>query len=145
MALLWTCSSRCTSFLYGGLHIWTQVRSHQHRVEGQDHLLHAASHISFDAAQDAVDFLVWEDPLLAHVQPAIHQYPQVFFSKAVLNPFIPLLELVVGLPLPRCKTSHLDLLNFMSFTWARCSSLSRSLWTASHPSHVSNAPHSLVL
>ena len=29
-----------------------------------------------------------EGTLLAHVQPPIHQYPQVFFGRAALNPFI---------------------------------------------------------
>jgi len=33
-----------------------QVRPHQHRVEGQDHLPHPAGHASFDAAQDTVTF-----------------------------------------------------------------------------------------
>ena len=41
------------------LHLDTvlQVRPHQHRVEGQDHLPHSAGHSSLDAAQDRVDFL----------------------------------------------------------------------------------------
>ena len=48
------------------------------------------------------------------------------------------------LPQPRCKTLHLDLLNLIRFTWAYCSSLSQSLWKASHPSGVPTAPHILV-
>ena len=50
MALLWTCSNRL-SVLYCGHHIWMQsvlqVRPHQHRTEGQDHLSPLAGHISF--------------------------------------------------------------------------------------------------
>ena len=72
-----------------------QVRSHQHRAEGQDHLPHPASHTSFDAVQDTVGFLGCEGTSLAHVQPAIHQYPQVFFCRAAFNPFISQLVLVV--------------------------------------------------
>ena len=33
---------------------------------------------------------------MAHVLAAIHQYPQVLFSKAVLSPFIHQLVLIVG-------------------------------------------------
>ena len=42
-----------------------------------------------------VGFLVCEGTVLAHVQLPIHQYPQVVFCKAALNPFIPQLVLVV--------------------------------------------------
>jgi len=45
-----------------------QVKSHQYRVEGQDHLPRCAGCNSFDAAQDAVGFLGSEGALLAHVQ-----------------------------------------------------------------------------
>lgn len=37
---------------------------------------------------------------------------------AALNPFSPSLYLCLGLPWPRCRTSHLALLNFMWFTQA---------------------------
>ena len=62
-----------------------QVRPHQHRAEGEDHLHQPVAHASFDAAQDTVGFLGCEGTLLAHVQLAIHQNPQVFFSRAVLK------------------------------------------------------------
>jgi len=57
-----------------------------HRAEGQAHLPCPAGDASFDAA---VVFLGCEDALLAHVQyhPPV---PQVFFCRAVLNPFNPL-------------------------------------------------------
>lgn len=42
------------------------------------------------------------------------------------------------------STLHLTLLNFMKFTQAHLSSLSRSLWMESLPSSVLTAPHSLV-
>ena len=43
-----------------------------------------------------VGFLGCEDTLLAHVQLAIHQYPQIRFSRAVLNPFIPQFMSIMG-------------------------------------------------
>jgi len=42
-----------------------QVRSDQHRVEGQDHLPHSAGHASFDAAQNMVGFLGCRGTLLS--------------------------------------------------------------------------------
>ena len=56
----------------------------------------SVGHGSFDAAaQDTVGFLCCEGTLLAHVQLPIHQYSQVFFSRAALNPFTPQFGLVV--------------------------------------------------
>ena len=68
----------------------------QHRAEGQDHLPHSAGHTALDAAQDTVGFLGCEDTILAHIQLPIHQYPQVSFSRAALDPFIPQLVLAIG-------------------------------------------------
>ena len=78
------------------LHAVLQVRPHQRRAEGQDHLLCPADHTAFDAAQDMVGFLGCESTLLAHVQLAIHQHPQIPFGRAVLQSCIPQLILVVG-------------------------------------------------
>ena len=64
-----------------------QVRPHQNRVERQDHILQSADHAFFDAAQNVVGFLGCKDTLPTHVHLAIHQYPQVFFGRAVLSPF----------------------------------------------------------
>ncbi|KAK4817891.1 hypothetical protein QYF61_002060 [Mycteria americana] len=66
-----------------------QVRSHQSRVEGQNHLPRPAGHTSFDAAQDTVGLLGCERTLLAHVQLFVHQYPQVLFRRAALDHIIP--------------------------------------------------------
>jgi len=113
-----------------------QVCPHQCRIEVQDHLPRPAAHASLDAAQDKVGFLGCESTLLAHVQFAIHQYPQVLFGRAALNPSIPHLVLVMGVASTRVQDFALGLLNIMRFTWAHCSSLSRSLWMASCPSDV---------
>ena len=42
------------------LDVVLQVRPHQHRVEGQDHLSCLTGHASFAAAQDTVGFLGYE-------------------------------------------------------------------------------------
>ena len=75
-----------------------QVRPQQCRAEGQDHLPQPAGQTYFDASQDTVGFLGCKGTLLAHVQLPIHQYPQVFFGRAALNPFIPQFLLVMGVP-----------------------------------------------
>jgi len=49
-----------------------------------------------DAAQAMIGFLGYGSTLLAYVQPLIHQYPQVFFSRAALNPVIPQFVLVMA-------------------------------------------------
>jgi len=59
-------------------------RSHQRKVEEQDHLPRPADHASFVAAQDMADLLGCRGALLAHVQLAIHQYSQVLLGRAVL-------------------------------------------------------------
>ena len=60
-----------------------QVRFHQCRAEGQDHLLWSADPSSFDAAQERVCFLGSEGTVLTHIQLAYHQYP--FCDRAVLR------------------------------------------------------------
>ena len=64
-----------------------QVRSHQNRLKGQDHLPQPCGCTSFGAAQVMVGFLGCKGTLLSHVQLPIHQYDQALFSRAVLYPF----------------------------------------------------------
>ena len=68
--------------------------SHQHRADRQDLLPCPAEHASLDAAWDMVGFLGYEGTLLAHVQLAIHQYPQVLLGSAVFHLYIHQLLLV---------------------------------------------------
>jgi len=82
--------------------------------------------------------------LLAHVQLPIHQYPQVLFVRAVLYPYIPKLVLIVWVATTLMQDLALGLMNFTTFAWAHCSSLSRSLWLASHPSGMLTTLYSLV-
>ena len=79
-----------------------QVRHHQHRAEGKDHLPHPVGRTS-DAAQDMVVFLGCEGTLPSHVQLSTYQYPQVFFGRAALNPFILYLVLVVRVALTQVQ------------------------------------------
>ena len=50
----------------------------------------------------------------------------------------------LGLFLPRCRTLHFPLLNFMRLLSAHFSSLSRSLWMAAQPYGISATPPSFV-
>jgi len=109
-----------------------QVRSHWHRVEGQSKLPWPADYTSFDTAKGTIGFMGCQSTLLAHVQLAIHQYPQALFVRAVLYSFIPWVVFLW----PMCNSLHLDLLKFVRLSWAHSLSLSRSLCVASHPSAI---------
>ena len=58
------------------------MRSHQCRVEGQDHLSQPAGHTSFDSAQNTVGFLVCRSTLLAYVQ--LTTYPKSFSAELLI-------------------------------------------------------------
>ena len=83
-------SNRSISLLYWGLHIWTllQVSPHQLKIT-------SLSHTSFDATQGRFGFRDCKGTLLTPVQLSTYLYTQVLFSRAVLNPFIFQLVLVV--------------------------------------------------
>jgi len=86
-----------------------QVGSCHSGAEGQNHLLRAAGHTAFDAAQDTVGLLGCERTLLAHVQLFIDQYPQVLLGRAALNPFIPQPVLILGVALTQMQDLALGL------------------------------------
>ncbi|GAB0184399.1 hypothetical protein GRJ2_000905200 [Grus japonensis] len=71
-----------------------EVRPHQCRVQGDDRFPTPAGHTISDTSQDAVGLLGHLGTLLAHVQLAINQHPQVLFLQA---PFQPLFPKPVGL------------------------------------------------
>lgn len=91
----------------------------------KDHLLWSAGHTSFNGAQNTIGFLGWEHTLLSHVELHNHQHAQVLRLRAALNPFFAQPVFVLGFPWPMCRTLRLALLNFMRFTSAHHSSLSR--------------------
>ncbi|KAK4812358.1 LOW QUALITY PROTEIN: hypothetical protein QYF61_018808 [Mycteria americana] len=55
-----------------------EVQPHQCQVQGDDHCPSPAGHTISDTSQDAVGLLGHLGTLLAHIQLAINQYPQVY-------------------------------------------------------------------
>ncbi|KAK4824837.1 hypothetical protein QYF61_020210 [Mycteria americana] len=66
-----------------------EVRPHQCRVQGHDHFPSPAGHTIFDTSQDAIGFLGRLGTLLAHIQVAVNQHPQVLFCQAAFQPLFP--------------------------------------------------------
>ncbi|KAK4831836.1 hypothetical protein QYF61_019594, partial [Mycteria americana] len=54
-----------------------EVWPHQCRVQGHDHFPSPAGHAIFDTSQDAIGFLGLLGTLLAHIQAAVNQHPQL--------------------------------------------------------------------
>jgi len=130
VALLWTRSSWSVSVPYWRHRIWTQYsRWGPTRAEWHDHLPQPAGHTSVNAAYDTVG------TLLVHIQLASHS--RSFSAELCFITFSSLnLYWYWEWPQPRCKNSHMAVLNLMRFSWAHCSSLSKSLWMASYPSGI---------
>ncbi|KAK4832522.1 hypothetical protein QYF61_023854 [Mycteria americana] len=57
--------------------------------EGHDHFPSPAGHTNFDTSQDAIGFLGHLGTLLAHIQVAVNQHPQVLFCWAAFQPLFP--------------------------------------------------------
>ena len=112
-----------------------QVRLHQRRAKGQNHLPHTASHASLDADQGTVGFLGCEGTLLAQIQLHIHQYPQVLFGRAVLSPVIPQLVLIVGVASIQVQNLALAFIEPHEILLGP-----QLKHVASHPSGMSTAP-----
>ncbi|KAK4829686.1 hypothetical protein QYF61_006061, partial [Mycteria americana] len=66
-----------------------KVRPHQCRVQGHDHFPSPAGHTISDTSQDAIGFLGHLGTLLAHIQAAVNQHPQVLFCLAAFQPLFP--------------------------------------------------------
>ncbi|KAK4809986.1 hypothetical protein QYF61_004438 [Mycteria americana] len=66
-----------------------ELQPHQCRVQGHDPFPSPAGHTIFGTSQDAVDLLGHLSTLLAHVQPAVNQHPQVLFCWAAFQPLFP--------------------------------------------------------
>ncbi|KAK4817034.1 hypothetical protein QYF61_026040 [Mycteria americana] len=66
-----------------------EVRPHQCRVQGHDHFSSPAGHAIFDTSQDAIGFLGHLGTLLAHIQAAVNQHPQVLLCQAAFQPLFP--------------------------------------------------------
>ncbi|KAK4823633.1 LOW QUALITY PROTEIN: hypothetical protein QYF61_004366 [Mycteria americana] len=87
VALLWTRSS--TSIEGPKLNTVFEVWPHQCRVQGDNHSPCPAGHTISDASQDAIGLLGHLGTLLAHIQLAIDQHPQVLFHWATFQPLFP--------------------------------------------------------
>ncbi|KAK4812332.1 hypothetical protein QYF61_017109 [Mycteria americana] len=66
-----------------------EVRPHQCRVQGHNHFPSPAGHAIFDTSQDAIGFLGRLGTLLAHIQAAVDQHPQVLLCQAAFQPLFP--------------------------------------------------------
>ncbi|KAK4822230.1 LOW QUALITY PROTEIN: hypothetical protein QYF61_011871 [Mycteria americana] len=66
-----------------------EVRPHQCRVQGHNHFPSPAGHAISDTSQDAIGFLGHLGTLLAHIQAAVNQHPQVLFCQAAFQPLFP--------------------------------------------------------
>ncbi|KAK4815335.1 hypothetical protein QYF61_000167 [Mycteria americana] len=66
-----------------------EVRPHQCQVQGHDHFPSPAGHTISDTSQDAIGFLGHLGTLLAHIQAAVNQHPQVLFHRAAFQPLFP--------------------------------------------------------
>ncbi|KAK4824081.1 hypothetical protein QYF61_010592 [Mycteria americana] len=66
-----------------------EVQPHQCRVQGHDHFPSPAGHTISDTSQDAIGFLGHLGTLLAHIQAAVNQHPQVLFCQAAFQPLFP--------------------------------------------------------
>ena len=70
--------------------------------------------------------------------------PRSLSTELLSSRSTPSLYWCMGLFLPRCRTLHLPLLNFIRFLSAQLSSLSRSHWMAAQAAGVSTTPPSFV-
>jgi len=70
--------------------------------------------------------------------------PRSLSTELLSSRSAPSLYWCMGLFLPRCRTLHLPLFNFISFLSAQLSSLSRSRWMAAQASGVSATPPGYV-
>ncbi|KAK4815219.1 hypothetical protein QYF61_022866 [Mycteria americana] len=66
-----------------------EVRPHQCPVQGHNHFPSPAGHAIFDTGQDAIGLLGRLGTLLAHIQAAVNQHPQVLLCQAAFQPLFP--------------------------------------------------------
>ncbi|KAK4824542.1 LOW QUALITY PROTEIN: hypothetical protein QYF61_016146, partial [Mycteria americana] len=85
-----------------------KVRPHQCRVQGHDHFSSPAGHTIPDTSQDAIGFLGHLGTLLAHIQPAVNQHPQVLFLWAAFQPLFPKPVVLHGVVVAQVQDLALD-------------------------------------
>jgi len=82
---------------------------HQCQVQEEVHFPTPADHAVPDTSQDAIGLLCHLGTLLAHVQPAVDQHPQVLFCWAVLQPLLPKLVALHGVVVTQVQDLALSL------------------------------------
>ncbi|KAK4825177.1 hypothetical protein QYF61_024657 [Mycteria americana] len=69
--------------------LWYSLLLTSAEYQGDNHFPTPAGHTIPDTSQDAVGLLGHLGTLLAHIQPAVDQYPQVLFHRAAFQPLFP--------------------------------------------------------
>ncbi|KAK4806539.1 hypothetical protein QYF61_021375 [Mycteria americana] len=83
-----------------------EVQPHQCRLQGHDHCPSPADVTISDRSQDALGLLSHPGTLLAHIQPAVDQHPQVLFCWAAFQPLFPKPGALQGVVWAKCRTQH---------------------------------------
>ncbi|KAK4819627.1 hypothetical protein QYF61_008847 [Mycteria americana] len=106
-----------------------EVQPHQCRVQGHDHFPTPAGHTIPDTSQDVIGFLGHLGTLLAHVQLAVNQHPQVLFCLAAFQPLFPkpvvlhgvvvaqVQDLALGLVEPHTTGPSPDVTDILTKVW----------------------------
>ena len=87
------------------------MQPHQCQVQGNHHFPSPAGHTVSDTSQDAGGLLVHLGTLLAHVQLAVDQHPQVLSHQAALQPLLPKPVAQRGAGVTQVQDPHSALLN----------------------------------
>ena len=133
--------------LYWGLHIWMQYsRWGLTSTEQRGRITPSPCWPCCFGYSPGYGWLsVLQGSIAFHVQLASHHNPQVFFSRAALNPSTSQPVLMVGVATtPGARSYTFCFVEPHEVHLGPLLSLSRSLWMASHPSVVSTTLHSLV-
>ena len=91
-----------------------EMQPHQCRVQGHNHLPAPAGHTIPDTSQDAVGLLGHLGTLLAHIQLAVNQHPQVLFGRAAFQPLLPKPVALHGVVVTRVQDPALGLVETLT-------------------------------
>jgi len=129
------------SFLWWGPQTWDTVEGPHHGRAERDNNPPPLLATPIFPDQDAVGLLCYRHTLMDHIRLFIHQDPWVLLSRATLKEFSQSLHISKIAP---NQEQHLALFNPFRFTWDHFSSLSKSLWMASHSSTMWTTSFSLA-
>lgn len=118
-----------------------KISSHDCQVEGDSHFSSSPGYVSIHTAHDAVSLhCCW-----GTWQFAVYQVHKVLFNRTASHTVSPQLVLLHGLLSCQGRILHLSWQNFIWFSSAHSSSLSRSHWKTAWPLSIVTGPSSLVL